>query len=133
MGWQNRYQTDSVFAHNIHKFGALAFLEINDVIKGFESLSMDLDEDYQELIDYFEKTYIGKVVPFPKLDKSVLGRLRPNHTRRKATFNIHLWNMHNRTRTSSMRTNNSAEAYHRQIGSVFQCAHPTLGIPTKIN
>ena len=34
--------------------------------------------------------------------------------------------MHNRTTTSSMRTNNSAEAYHRRIGSVFQCTHPTL-------
>ena len=27
-----------------------------------------------------------------------------------------------------MRTNNSAEAYHRRIGSVFQCAHSTLWI-----
>ena len=27
-----------------------------------------------------------------------------------------------------MRTNNSAEAYHRRVGSVFQCAHPTLWI-----
>lgn len=25
-----------------------------------------------------------------------------------------------------MRTNNSAEAYHRRINSIFQCAHPTL-------
>ena len=27
-----------------------------------------------------------------------------------------------------MRTNNSVEAYHRRIGSVFQCAYPTLWV-----
>jgi hypothetical protein len=34
--------------------------------------------------------------------------------------------MHDRTTQSLMRTNNSAEAYHRRINSIFQCAHPTL-------
>jgi hypothetical protein len=43
-------------------------------------------------------------------------------------FDIDFWNMYNRTTQSSMRTNNSAEAYHRRIGSVFQCAHPTLWV-----
>ena len=43
-------------------------------------------------------------------------------------FDIEFWNMYDRTTQSSMRTNNSAEAYHRRIGSVFQCAHPTLWI-----
>lgn len=41
-------------------------------------------------------------------------------------FDINFWNMHSRTTQSSMRTNNSAEAYHRRINSIFQCAHPTL-------
>ena len=34
--------------------------------------------------------------------------------------------MHSRTTQSSIRTNNSAEAYHRRINSIFQCARPTL-------
>ena len=34
--------------------------------------------------------------------------------------------MHHRTTQLSMRTNNSAEAYHRHINSIFQCNHPTL-------
>ena len=38
------------------------------------------------------------------------------------------WNMYDRTTQASIRTNNNAEAYHRRIGSVFQCAHPTLWI-----
>ncbi|CAF1512237.1 unnamed protein product [Didymodactylos carnosus] len=72
-----------------------------------------LDDDYQDILNYFEDTYIG--------------RLRPNNTRCQPTFSIELWNMHTRTTQLSMRTNNSVEAWHHRIGCVFQCAHPTLG------
>ena len=44
----------------MHKFGALAFLQSADVIKGFENLSLNADDDSQDLIDYFEETYVGK-------------------------------------------------------------------------
>ncbi|CAF3023510.1 unnamed protein product [Rotaria sp. Silwood2] len=57
---QNRYQTDSEFAHNIHKIAALTFLQTANVINGFESLSMDLNDDYDTILDYFEETYIDK-------------------------------------------------------------------------
>ena len=108
----------------------MTFLEPGDVIKGFESLSMDLDEDYQEMLDYFEETYIGKVFFLSRANfvNICLGRLRSNHTRRKPMFDIDFWNMYKRTTQSSMRTNNSAEAYHRRIGAVFQCAHPALWV-----
>ena len=36
--------------------------------------------------------------------------------------------MFNRTTQVSIKTNNGAEAYHRRIGSVIQCAHSTLWI-----
>ncbi|CAF1279940.1 unnamed protein product [Didymodactylos carnosus] len=98
LGYRNQYQTDPVFAHNIHKIAALAFLEPSRMINGFDDLLMDLGDDYQEILDYFEETYIG--------------RLRPNHTRRRPMFCIDFWNMYNRTTQSSMRTNNTAEAYH---------------------
>ena len=39
-----------------------------------------------------------------------------------------IWNMNRRTTQSSMKTNNSAEVYHRRLGSIFQCAHPTLWV-----
>ena len=57
-----------------------------------------------------------------------IGRLRANHTRRKSLFTIDFWNMFHRTSQSLMRTNNSAEAYHRRINSIFQCSHPTLWV-----
>ena len=57
-----------------------------------------------------------------------LGQLRSNHARRNPLFEIDFWNMNRRTTQSSMKTNNSVKAYHRRIGSIFQCAHPTLWV-----
>ncbi|CAM4810174.1 unnamed protein product [Rotaria magnacalcarata] len=112
LGHQAQYQTDSTFSHNIHKIAALAFLDPNSALSGFESLCEQLDDRYDNILDYFEETYIGK--------------LRSNRVCRKPLFEINFWSMHHRTTQLSMRTNNSAEAYHRRINSVFQCSHPTL-------
>jgi hypothetical protein len=30
------------------------------VVKGYEDLSLDLDDEYQTILDYFEEIYIGK-------------------------------------------------------------------------
>ena len=94
---------------------------------------MDLGEAYETILDYFEESYIGMCLfDFVNLEISLhvylytQGRLRPNHTRRNPVFPIEFWNMCNRSIQLLMRTNNSAEAYHRRIRSVFQCVHPTL-------
>ncbi|CAF1451545.1 unnamed protein product, partial [Didymodactylos carnosus] len=39
---------------------------------------------------------------------------------------IEFWNMHQRTTDLSMRTNNSAEAWHCHLNSILQCQHPAL-------
>ncbi|CAF1042878.1 unnamed protein product [Didymodactylos carnosus] len=111
LGYQTQYQNDSIFAHNIHKIAALAFIHPDVVINAFERLFSSLGDDYEDIIDYFGETYIG--------------RLRPNQTRRQPKFAIDFWNTYHRTTEAVMRTNNAAEAYHRRIGSVFQCLHPT--------
>ncbi|CAF4586963.1 unnamed protein product [Rotaria sp. Silwood2] len=112
--YQNKYENEPEFSHNIHKIAALVFLKPDDVVKGFEDLSVDLGDEYQAVFDYIEETYIG--------------RLRANHTRRKPLFIIDFCKMFHRTTESLMRTNNSAEAYHRRINSIFQCSHPTLWV-----
>ena len=43
----------------IHKIAALAFLGASFVINGFEHLSVNLGDDYKEIIDYVEGTYMG--------------------------------------------------------------------------
>lgn len=98
------------------------------MILEFENLSLTLGNDYESILGYFEENYIGKF-SFVNLVSQLLvnsGCLRRNNTRKNPLFNINFWNMFNRTSQASIRTNNAAEAYHRRIGSVFQCSHPTL-------
>ena len=64
MGYQNKYENEPEFSHNIHKIAALAFLKPEDVVRGFEDLSLDLDDEYQSILDYFEETYVGKWLYF---------------------------------------------------------------------
>ena len=110
-GFKKNYETDITFADNIHKILALTFLEPNQVVNGFELLCSDLGDEYQQILDYFEDTYIG--------------RLRRRSTR-VATFPINLWNMAARVKNNMHRTNNHVEAWHRKLNCAVQCKHPTL-------
>lgn len=66
LGHQVQYQTDTTFAHNVHKIAALAFLHPNSVVDGFELLCDELGEQYDNILDYFEETYIGMLIFYLK-------------------------------------------------------------------
>lgn len=60
-GLQTRYIVDEVFAYEIRKPAALAFMPQIDVIDAFETLQqypyyIEHDETLQPIIDYFEDT-----------------------------------------------------------------------------
>ncbi|CAF1331691.1 unnamed protein product [Rotaria sordida] len=110
-GFKKNYETDIIFADNVHKILALAFLEPNQVVNGFEFLCSDLGDEYQQILDYFEDTYIGRPV---------------RRSRRTPMFPIDLWNMAVRVKNNMHRTNNHVEAWHRKLNCAFQCKHPTL-------
>ena len=42
------------------KLIALAFLPLSDVVTGFELVAAVFDDDADDFIDYFEKTWIGE-------------------------------------------------------------------------
>lgn len=107
----------------------MTFIHPDSVVNGFESLGEEFGDEYDRVLDYFEETYIGMmniIVNIKNIFHLFLGKLRSARVRRKPLFDIRFWSMHDRTTQSLMRTNNSAEAYHRRINSIFQCAHPTL-------
>ena len=63
LGLEVRYKDDEEFAHKFHMLAALAFVPEPDVINAFEAVSEDFPLDTQEVIDYLEDPYIGRLRP----------------------------------------------------------------------
>ena len=57
---QNKYQEDKCFYLNVKKLLALSFVPVSDVIKAFELIVNDFDDDADDFLGYFEKTWIGE-------------------------------------------------------------------------
>ena len=77
-----------------------------------ESVADEFPLDAQEVIDYFEDTYVG--------------RLRPGGHRRAPLFNLALWNMYNQTIGDLPRTNNAVEGWHRRFQANIGAYHPNV-------
>ena len=45
---------------NVKNLIALAFVPVSDVIKGFDLVADEFDDDAEDLFGYFEKTWIGE-------------------------------------------------------------------------
>ena len=116
-GLQERYGQDAQFALAMRMLPALAFVPQGDVVQYFELLEDMFPDEAEDVITYFEHTYIGT--------------LRGNSQRRTPMFPIALWNVHNRTLAGEERTNNAQEGWHRRFASVLTCHHPTIWVVIK--
>ena len=56
-GVAKKYLEDKSFHFNVKTLIALAFVPVSDVIKGFAD---EFDDDAEDLLGYFEKTWIGE-------------------------------------------------------------------------
>ena len=59
-GLSKKYQEDDTFRANIKKLIALAYLPLDDIIKGFDLVAAEFDDDAEDFLDYFEKTWISE-------------------------------------------------------------------------
>jgi hypothetical protein len=61
-GLQKKYREVKLFHSNVQKLVALAFVPVSDVVIAFELIADNLEDDDQtdDLIGYFEKTWIGE-------------------------------------------------------------------------
>ena len=115
-GLQEQYVADPQFALHLRMIAAVAFVSPQDVENAYIQVSTLIRKRYpghaDEVLDYFEDTYIG--------------RYRQNAPRRAPLFAVELWNMFNRTDDELPRTNNSIEGWHNSFQANVSCTHPTF-------
>ncbi|CAM4952107.1 unnamed protein product [Rotaria socialis] len=113
-GLSTKYQEDENFRLNVKMLIGLAFLPLSDVITGFDLVAGEFnDDDADDLLDYFERTWIGE----PK--RRGVGRKKPQ-------FDIPLWNVYDRVMANLPRSNNSVEGWHNAFANRVTVAHPTM-------
>ncbi|CAF3408991.1 unnamed protein product [Rotaria socialis] len=113
-GLSAKYQEDENFRLNVKMLIGLAFLPLSDVITGFDLVAGEFnDDDADDLLDYFERTWIGE----PK--RRGVGRKKPQ-------FDIPLWNVYDRVMANLPRSNNSVEGWHNAFANRVTVAHPTM-------
>ncbi|CAF0853998.1 unnamed protein product [Brachionus calyciflorus] len=98
---------------NIIEYKYLAFLPPKSVIFGFDSIRSIAPAEFNPILEYFKKYYIG--LPLPN-DKSK--RNMPN-------FPIKMWNVYKRVIKDLVRTNKNIEAWHKALAQDIE-NHPTL-------
>ncbi|CAM4954693.1 unnamed protein product [Rotaria socialis] len=75
MGLSTKYHEDENFRLNVKKLIALAFLPVPNVIADFYQIACEFDDDSDDLLNYFEKPWIGE--PRRSVAHQPKGRGRP--------------------------------------------------------
>lgn len=101
-GLKTMYNTDATFAMQMKMILALAFVPSADVVYAFELLAREMPQNVNNLIDFIEDNYIGR------LDSRIVDA--PH--RRNPRFAIDKWNMYCCVLEDTPRTNNSVEGWH---------------------
>ena len=117
VGLKGDYETDDGIRGFVRCLCALSHVPEDDVVNSFEALceDMPMNEKLNELVSYFEHTYIR-------------GRRRPGRGDNYGTaiFPIPLWNQYESAGDGIARTTNSVEGWHFSLQCLFMCQHPTM-------
>ena len=94
----------------IKQLQALTFVPPSDVCDLFNKLMESVDEETDEIVQYFEATWLGII---------------QRGKRRKPVFEIHLWSVHERVANDLLGKSNSVEGWHNTFYKRMMICHPT--------
>ena len=122
------YQQDENFRLNVKNLIALGFLPLSDVVTGFDLMAAEFDDDGDDLLDSFEKTWIGERTrrnkKFTNFDFSHVDFLEAG--RKKPQFDHTLWNVYDGVMADLPRSNNFVEGWHNAFANRVITTHPTI-------
>jgi len=120
LGLVSHYKYDPEFRLFVGKVDALAFLLEYDVGIGMRHLIEISPEEGQELLQYFDVTYVtGSFRHIPTDDTIRLQRIPPK-------FPPCIWNVHDPTINGESRTNNISEGWNSKIKKTIGYSHPSI-------
>ena len=112
-GMQAEYSQDEELAIRIRQIPALAFAAPHEVPELFVEVEVQLPTpEANDLIQYFERTYIRRTLP--------------GGAHQQALFPIDMWNHHFDTAFGLPRTTNAVEAWHLSFNATVGCHHPNI-------
>lgn len=124
LGLQQRYRTDEEFSHFCGMLDGVAFLPINDVPRGMAFLRNNIPDGTEDLIQYFDETYVTGTYRRRgnRNNDNLVLRLVP------PTFSPETWNVHNTTLQNGDRTNNQTEGWNNRFSSLVGQDHPSVWV-----
>jgi hypothetical protein len=113
-GFKSQYEEDAAFALNLRLLGAIAFLPLSEVERGFEAVvsSCLIPVSCGDIMQYFEETWIGSQ--------------SRNGIRRAPRYSHKLWNCYDSVLERAPKTSNAIEAWHRGFETTLDTYHPHI-------
>lgn len=128
-GLSTKYKEDECFRLNVKKLIALAYVPLDDIITGYDLIVEQFDDDADDFLEYFEKTWIGERKrrgSFTFFKRLLINLLFLEAGRKKPLFDHKLWNIHDRVVTATPRSNNSVEVWHNSFANRVAIVHPNV-------
>lgn len=122
LGLATRYQNEEDFRHICGMIDALAFLPRKDVKAGMAYLQSIVPVEAQDLLQYFDYTYVNGPVTARNTTRHGALRLR----RRKPLFPPKVWNINSATLKGKDKTNNSTEGWNNRFSHLVGNNHPDI-------
>uniref|UniRef100_A0A0L8HB40 MULE transposase domain-containing protein n=1 Tax=Octopus bimaculoides TaxID=37653 RepID=A0A0L8HB40_OCTBM len=117
----NPYNTDEEFQNFVGMLDGLAFLPLPQVQAGMQVLRNIAPNEAQDLLDYFDSTYV-----FGLYRQRDAGGLVMNLRHAPTMFPPELWNQHDATVNGNLHTNNICEGCNNKFRNLVGRYHSTV-------